>query len=82
MEKIYETIAIIKSAFPDGIDAVYEDLIACLKAEFTTQNLAALLAYVCGKEPIVIQNDIEHCDDREGAHEVMEVLVRYGYGKQ
>lgn len=81
MEKIYETIACIKNAFPNGIDDVYEDLIICLKDDFTKQNLAALLSYVCGKEPIVIQNDIDHCQSDVIPHEVMDALTRYGYRK-
>lgn len=81
MEKVYETIQCIKNAYPDGIDAVYQDLIACLKHDFTPQNLAALLSYLCGKEPIVIQNDILQCEEDARSSEVMEALIQAGYKK-
>lgn len=81
MEKVYATIACIKKAYPQGIDAVYEDLILCLKDDFTEQNLAALLSYLCGKEPIVIQNDIQNCQESERPLAVMEALIEAGYQK-
>lgn len=81
MEKVYETIECIKNAYPNGIEAVYQDLIVCLKNDFTPQNLAALLSYLCGKEPIVIQNDILQCDVQEINREVMDQLIQAGYRK-
>lgn len=79
MEKIYAAIQCIKTAFPEGIDHVYEDLIACLKDDFTEQNLAALLSYLCGKEPIVVQNDIQNDHTKIKPKEVMEALIQAGY---
>lgn len=81
MEKVYATIDCIKKAYPQGIDAVYEDLIVCLKDDFTEQNLAALLSYLCGKEPIVIQNDIQNCQLEERPQAVMDALMQAGYQK-
>lgn len=79
MEKIYETIACIKKAFPEGIEPIYLDLIACLKDEFTEQNLAALLSYLSGKEPSVIQNDIRTCNYETIPQNVMQALIQAGY---
>lgn len=79
MEKVYETIDCIKKAYPDGIDEVYVDLIKCLKDDFTVQNLSALLSYLCGKEPIVIQNDIQNCSAEDKPQDVMEALIQAGY---
>ena len=81
MEKIYAAIQCIKQAFPEGIDHVYEDLIACLKDDFTAQNLAARLSYLCGKEPIVVQNDIQNDCTEVKPSEVMEALIQAGYQK-
>ena len=71
MEKIYATIECIKKAFPEGIDHVYFELIACLKSDFTEQNLAALLSYLCGKE----QND----ESETKPQKIMEALLQSGY---
>lgn len=81
MEKIYAAIECIRQAFPEGIDHVYEDLIVCLKDDFSEQNLAALLSYLCGKEPIVVQNDIQNNDAEVKSVSVMEALRKAGYQK-
>ena len=75
MEKIYATIECIKKAFPEGIDHVYPELIACLKTDFTQQNLAALLSYLCGKEPIVIIRDIQKDDSETKPSDIMQALI-------
>jgi len=79
MEKVYAAIECIKKAFPEGIDPIYFDLIACLKTDFTQQNLAALLSYLCGKEPLVIIRDIQKDDRTEKPKEVMDALRQAGY---
>lgn len=79
MEKIYATIECIKKAFPEGIDHVYFELIACLKADFTQQNLAALLSYLCGKEPLVIIHDIQNASSDTKPQEIMQALLEAGY---
>ena len=79
MEKIYATIECIKKAFPEGIDHVYSELIACLKTDFTQQNLAALLSYLCGKEPIVIIRDIQNDESETKPQKIMEALLQSGY---
>ncbi len=81
MEKIYAAIECIRQAFPEGIDHVYEDLIVCLKDDFSMQNLAALLSYLCGKEVIVVQNDIQNNDREDKPAKVMEALRQAGYQK-
>ena len=79
MEKIYATIECIKKAFPEGIDHVYSELIACLKTDFTQQNLAALLSYLCGKEPIVIIRDIQKDDSETKPSDILQALIDAGY---
>lgn len=79
MEKIYATIECIKKAFPEGIDHVYFELITCLKADFTEQNLAALLSYLCGKEPLVIIRDIQNDNSEEKPETTMQALIQAGY---
>ena len=78
MEKIYAAIQSIQTAFPEGIELVYEDLIGCLKDAFTEQNLAALLSYLCGKEPIVVLNDIQN-HHAPKSQAVMDALIKAGY---
>lgn len=79
MEKIYATIECIKKAFPEGIDHVYHELIACLKTDFTQQNLAALLSYLCGKEPLLIIRDIQTEASDTKPQAVMQALLDAGY---
>lgn len=79
MERVYEMIEIIQKAYPQGINAVYQDLIGCLKEHFTTQNLAALLSYVNGFDMNIVKRDILHYESSDHCDDVMQALVGAGF---
>lgn len=83
MEKVYETIACIRKAFPDGIkDEEYQSLVAFLKDDFSEQNLAALLSFVNGKEVVLVQRDIDAFQHVAIKEEVIHAMKQAGYEKQ